>query len=176
MTAPHISTYWHGHYIAAARLAYPAITQGRDLAVGWKITRLDGTTRGGYYWPLVNGDHDLPVLHECDAWVDANRESCPSTEGDGLCFVTTHAYPASSGGVPLSRSIGHVVVYAPALARSNEMGKYRAPWVVDVDCFDPVELVRLGLSGANLSGANLSGAKADVGTRWPSGFDMGRLK
>ena len=155
---PHISTYWHAHYIAAARNAFPAITKGHDLAVGWKVTRVDGTTHGRYYWPLVNGDHDLPVLHECGAWNNANPKSCPSAPGDGLCLVTTHAGPASSGGVRLASSIGHVLVYAPALAHSNEEGKYRAPWVIDVDSFDPVELIRLGLSRADLSRANLSRA------------------
>ena len=158
MTTPHISTYWHAHYINAARLACPAITADHELAVGWKITRVDGTTRGGYYWPLVNGDHDLPVLHEATDWSARNEGSCPDRPGDGLCLVTTHAGPASSGGVRLASSIGHVLVFAPALARTNEPGKFRAPWVVDVDCFDPVGVIRLGLSSADLGGADLRGA------------------
>ena len=175
MTTPHISTYWHAHYIDAARLAYPAITANHDLAVGWKITRADGTTHDGYYWPLVNGDHDLPVLHECDAWDARNSRSCPEWPGDGLCLVTTHAGPASSGGLTLTSSIGHVLVYAPKSARSDEAGKCRAPWVVDVDCFDPVALIRAGLSWANLSWANLSGAnlsRANLSRANLSGADL----
>jgi hypothetical protein len=155
-----MSTWWHPAYCAAARNAYPAVCGGLELAVGWKITRVDGTTYNGYYWPLVNGQFDLPVLHEATAWNHTNFGSCPSVEGDGLCLVTDDGInQASSGGANLASSIGHVVVYAPSLARSDLPGKFRVPWCIDVDCFDPLALIRGGLvaylAGVNLYGANL---------------------
>ncbi len=153
MSAPHISTFWHEQYIYAAQLAYPDECAGHDLAVGWKLTRKDGTTYGGYHWPLVDGDHDLPVLHESWAWDDNNPESCPKVWGDGLCLVTTHASPASSGGIFLGAGVGHVLVFPADLARSDVVGKHRAPWVIDVDCFDPIAL--LPLSGSDLRGVDL---------------------
>ena len=157
MTA-HISTWWHDAYIAAARTAFPAITDGHELVVGWKLARPDGTTTNGYYWPTVDGDHDLPVLHEATDWDADNRKSCPARDGDGLCLVTTSAREASSGGIILSEGVGHVLVYPVGLACTDTVGKFRVPWCVDVDCFDPVALIRLGLSGADLSGADLYGA------------------
>ena len=36
--------YWNAHYLAAARTAFPEITGRHKLAVGWKLTNLDGTT------------------------------------------------------------------------------------------------------------------------------------
>jgi hypothetical protein len=160
----HISTYWHEAYVEAARAAYPGACGDHDLAVGWKLTNKDGTTHDGYFWPLVNGDHDLPVLHVAGDWCDDNGGSCPSMPGDGLCLVTTSIAEASSGGISLVSGVGHVLVFAPALARSDTTGKFRVPFCIDVDAFDPVMMVHLGLSTANLSGAHLprallSGAK-----------------
>ncbi len=71
-----LCTYWHAHYIEAARLAYPDVCADHELTVGWKLTHSDGTTRNGYYWPLVNGDHDLPVLHQATAWNPKNTGAC----------------------------------------------------------------------------------------------------
>ena len=176
MTALHdLSTWWHPAYIEAARSAYPAVTKGHELAVGWKLTSVTGRTHGGYHWPLVDGDHDLPVLHECDDWNGKNRESCPSREGDGFCLVTDAGIAsASSGGQRLACSTGHVLVYPADLAEGDERGKWRVPWVVDVDCLDPLASIRGGyvadLSGANLYVADLTGAVANSATVWPVGF------
>jgi hypothetical protein len=161
-----MSTWWHPTYIAAARNAYPHVCGDEELAVGWKLTHVDGTTHGGYYWRQVNGQFDLPVLHEATAWDHTNFGSCPSVEGDGLCLVTDNGInEASSGGVTLASSIGHVVVYAPTLASSDLPGKFRVPWCIDVDCFDPLALIRGGLvaylAGVNLNGANLYRANLD---------------
>jgi hypothetical protein len=158
-----LSTWWHPAYCAAARNAYPGVCGGLELAVGWKLTNVDGTTHGGYYWRQVNGQFDLPVLHEAAGWNPRNTRSCPAKTGDGLCLVTDDGInQASSGGVTLAASIGHVVVYAPDLARSDTPGKFRVPWCIDVDCFDPLALIRGGLvanlAGVNLAGADLSGA------------------
>jgi uncharacterized protein YjbI with pentapeptide repeats len=174
-----LRTWWHPHYLHAARTAYPGITAGHDLAVGWKLTSVTGRTHGGYYWPLVDGDHDQPVFHQATAWDDRNAASCPAAEGDGLCLVTTSLREASSGGARLTSSTGHVLVYPADLARSDTVGKHRVPWCIDVDTFDPTALIRDGflanlswanLSGADLSWANLSGAnlsRADL-----SGADL----
>ena len=195
-----LCTYWHDHYINAARIAYPDVCADHELAVGWKLTHSDGTTRNGYYWPLVNGDHDLPVLHQATAWNPKNTDACPSVEGDGLCLIPWDApvREATSGGASFASGTAHVLVYAPKLSK-GEPGKRRVLWVVDVDCFKPLPLAVLSganlswadLSGANLSGANLSRAnlsradlswanlsRADLSwavfdqwTRWPAGFD-----
>jgi uncharacterized protein YjbI with pentapeptide repeats len=151
--------YWHEHYKTAAREFL--ITEGHDLAVGFKITKIDGTTHGGYYWRQVNALHDEPVLHVATNWDPENPTSCPATEGDGLC-VAVLLSKATSGGVSLTACVGHVLVYPADLTWCSEEGKLRAPWVIDVDCFDVLQLVRLGLvtdlRDANLQGANLQGA------------------
>ncbi len=168
------STYWHEQYILGAQLAYPEVTKGHDLKVGWKVTQVDGTSYGGYYWPIVNGDHDVPVLHEASDWDESNYGSCPETEGDGLCLVTDAGIGAATTGVveSLAHCVGHALVYPTDLARGKTTGKHRVPWAIDVDCFDVVALVRAGavanlryanlryanLDDANLHGANLYGA------------------
>lgn len=49
MTALHdLSTWWHPAYIEAARSAYPAVTKGHELAVGWKLTSVTGRTHGDH--------------------------------------------------------------------------------------------------------------------------------
>jgi hypothetical protein len=131
------------------------------LAVGWKITHTDGTTRGAgrpdYFWGLV-GPHQSAVLHVSDNWDADHRGSCPSRPGDGLC-VATSISKVGSGGVPLASCIGHVLVYPADLARSDEPGKFRAPWVVQVESFDVLRVLALAnLRGADLRGANLRGA------------------
>ena len=152
--------WWTRHYLTAARNAYPDLCANHKLAVGWKLTHPDGTTHAGYYWPLVNAEHDIPVAHVADNWNAHNSGSCPSRPGDGLCLVSSGAnvVPASSGGVPLACSVGHVLVWPADIACSDEAGKWRAPWVVDVDCFRPLDLIRAGFMSADLSGADLSGA------------------
>ena len=157
-----LRTWWHPYYLHAARTAFPDITAGHDLAVGWKLTSVTGRTTNDYYWPLVDGDNDLPVLHEATDWDDGNHYSCPLRPGDGLCLVTTSVCEASSGGLRLSSATGHVLVYPADLVQSDIDGKYRTPWCIDVDAFDPIALIRAGfmadLSGADLSEANLSAA------------------
>jgi hypothetical protein len=127
------------------------------LSVGWKISRIDGTTHGGYAWDLVRKD-SAPRLHVASAWVDSNVGSCPNHLGDGLCLIPGdgEVSQASSGGVPLARAIGHVLVFPTAAARSGGDGKVRVPWVVQVDTFDP--LAEFIAASANLSSANLRSA------------------
>lgn len=152
-----LATYWYPQYILGAQLAHPDQTAGQDLAVGWKLTSPTGKTYGGYYWPLVDGDHDEPVLHVATAWDTRNQKSCPAVKGDGLCVALTVA-AAQSGGLRFGASVGHVLVYPKNLARSDTPGKLRVPWVIDVDCFGPCYLNGANLNGANLTGANLTGA------------------
>jgi hypothetical protein len=170
-----MTTYWHHHYKDAAR-QFP-ITEGHaDLSVGFKITNIDGTTHGGYYWRQVNALHDEPILHKASAWDPTNHGSCPRAPGDGLC-VALSISAATSGGVKLTECIGHVLVYSPTVAQADDPGKLRVPWVIDVDCFNVIEVVRGGfvadlrnadlrdadlrnadLRYASLQGANLQGA------------------
>ena len=167
-TGPHLSTYWHEAYITAARAAFPEITAVRKLGVGWKLTRKDGTTTNDYRWPIVDGYRNPPRLHKspkpdiASGWAEHNPGSCPWWKGDGFCLVTTHAAPASSGGIKLTEGVGHVLVYPVDLARSDEPGKFRVPWCVDVDCFNPIEMIRLGcnvsLTWAGLTRADLTRA------------------
>ena len=158
-----MATWWHFHYLKAARDSYPDICADHELAVGFKLTSPTGKSFGGYYWPLVDGDHDEPRLHVADAWDERNTGSCPSAPGDGLCVATT-IKAAQSGGARFGSSAGHVLVYPRALAVSDTDGKWRAPWVIDVDCFTAEELVRarcLGfadLGSADLGSANLGSA------------------
>jgi hypothetical protein len=150
-------------HIDKARPVVPDGYQG-ELAVGWKITHTDGTTgrdastRPVYFWGLV-GPHQPAVLHVADNWDDDHGGSCPSRPGDGLC-VATHIRNVTSGGVALSNCIGHVLVYPADLARSNEAGKLRSPWVVQVESFDVLHVLRFcaNLRGADLCGADLRGA------------------
>ena len=185
-----LCTYWHAHYLHAARTAYPDVCANLELSIGWKLTNVDGTTRNGYYWPLVNGNHDLPVLHQATNWDTHNTAPCPSVEGDGLCLIPWDGpiREATSGGARFDGSAAHVLVYPTTRAKGHG-GKKRAPWVIDVDCFQPLPLANLyganlygaNLSGADLSGANLygavlygavlSGATASMWTVWPNGFN-----
>ena len=164
MSAP-LYTWWTDHYIAAAQAAYPETCADNELAVGWKITAPNGTTRSGaYYWRMVNGDHDEPLLHTAAAWDATNSSSCPAAPGDGLCLIPqgVNIREATSGGARFTECVGHVLVYPVALALGSP-DKLRVPWCVAVDAFSPLEMIRLGgvsadLSGANLPGANLTGA------------------
>jgi len=149
--------------LKAARDSYPDSCADHALSVGFKLTSPTGKSHGGYYWPLVDGDHDEPRLHVAEAWYPKNRGSCPKWPGDGLCVATT-INGAQSGGARFGASAGHVLVYPRALAVSDTDGKWRAPWVIDVDCFTAEELVRarcLGfadLGSADLGSANLGSA------------------
>ena len=169
MNAP-LYTWYNDHYIAAARASYPETCADNELAVGWKITAPNGTTRSGaYYWGLVNGDHDAPLLHMAAAWDATNSSSCPAAPGDGLCLIPqgVSIREATSGGARFTECVGPVLVYPTASALGSS-DKLRVPWCVAVDAFSPLEMIRLGgvspylsrayLSGANLYGANLDGA------------------
>ncbi|HKZ20336.1 MAG TPA: pentapeptide repeat-containing protein [Acidimicrobiia bacterium] len=157
--------YWNDHYISAAQVAYPSVTKAHDLRVGWKISSVTGMTHNGYYWPTVDGNHDVPVLHEASSWDHKNGGSCPAREGDGLCLIPQEdgAFSAcTSGGVQFHRSIGHVLVYPHDLAKWDEPGKVRAPWVVQVDVFEPMVMLLNGfIDSANLGYADLG--YADLG-------------
>ena len=164
--------WWTDHYLHAARTAYPDACRGHELAVGWKLTRKDGTTHADYYWPLVNADRDVPVLHVADDWNDTNGGECPSRPGDGLCLIPQRQpiREASSGGVRLVDGIGHVLVYPADLAVGLNH-KRRVPWAIDVDCFDPIEMIRLGGVSPYLWSADLRGARGGRAATWPTGFD-----
>ena len=192
-----LATYWHAHYLHAAHLAYPGVCRGHDLAVGWKVTNLDGISSRDYYWPQVNAWHDIPVLHVADDWDNGNYESCPKREGDGLCLVTDDGIgEATSGNVTsLAACILHVLVYPVDLARSDVRGKWRVPWAIDVDTGDLPALIRDGfvanlrranlrsadlrranLRGADLRGANLWGANLRGANLWGANLRGANLR
>lgn len=166
--------YWNDAYIAAARAAYPHETAGHELAVGFKLTKPDCTSYNGYYWGLVNGDHDAPQMHHVlpHLWNGENIDPCPSADGDGFCFVPQGqpVREATSGSARWASAVGHVLVYAADLAVGWEHKK-RAPWVIQVDCFDAAEMLRAFGSASNLSGANLYRARNGEFATWPTGFD-----
>ena len=125
---------------------------------GFKITRTDGTTHGGYRWPLpmpgerVRVEATNPTEH---------GDPCPQHEGDGLCVALT-ANAASSGGISLASCIGLELEYDEADILAEGEGKRRVRAVDVVGVFDVLAVIRAGfasdLRGANLRGADLWGA------------------
>ena len=147
-------------YIALARtIELP--DPDTELAVGWKLTHVDGTTRNrSHQWRVVLPG-DEPVLHVATQWQDDNDGSCPSKPGDGLCFAGAgeagEFHAVQSGSCRIGAAIGHILVYPTDLARSDRRAKHRAPWVVQVATFDPVHVLAFAsLAGADLTGANLT--------------------
>ena len=115
--------------------------------------RPDLRTRGGYQWPWPG------QVAACDpnALVPANRDACPSQEGDGLCVATTWRGMAS-GGIPASAMLLVAYASSEALGGDTENGKLRLPRVAVVAVVDGLRLLRESGAGANLTGADLYGA------------------
>ena len=120
---------------------------------GIKSVRPDLRTYGGYQWPWPG------QTAACDpnALVPANRDACPSQEGDGLCVATSWRGMAS-GGIPASTMLLVAYASSEALGGDTENGKLRLPRVAVVAVVDGLRLLRESGAGANLRGADLRGA------------------
>ena len=165
------------------------------LLTGWKIVRPDGTTHGGYAWPLVNAKAgQKPVVVKADPAGQPFTVGgpCPQFPGDGLCLAET-ARAASSGDISLSECVGLHVTYRKADILGQGDGKTRVSRCTVVGIWSPLDVIRnagalkeAGMWGANLRGANLRGAnlrsanleyanlrdaRANGYTQWPSGLD-----
>ena len=119
---------------------------------GIKSVRPDLRTYGGYQWPWPG------QVAVCDpnALVPANRDACPSQEGDGLCVATSWRGMAS-GGIPASTML--LVAYASSEVLGGDTeSKLRLPRVAVVAVVDGLRLLRESGADANLSGAYLTGA------------------
>ena len=118
---------------------------------GIKSVRPDLRTYGGYQWPWPG------QTAACDpnALVPANRDACPSQEGDGLCVATSWRGMAS-GGIPASTML--LVAYASSevLGGDTENGKLRLPRVAVVAVVDGLRLLRESGAGADLTDASLA--------------------
>ena len=128
-----------------------------DRRRGWKITHVDGTTHGGYRWPLPMPGETAPV-EATDIYHD-NTGACPAYEGDGLCVVREGiGRHVTSGGIKLGNSIGLDLRWdtADELGRCADDEKIRVAKVEVVALFKPLDLIALAnLSSADLSSANL---------------------
>jgi hypothetical protein len=152
----------------------------------WKITHVDGTTHGGYRWPLPM-DHHKPVLVKATHVDRTNTDACPTREGDGLCVVRTGiARHVTSGGIDLACCIGlDMRIRSEWILGSEEDEKLRVERVEALGLFRPLEIIRTGaitdlwgadLWGADLRGANLWGAnlgRANLGRAYLRGAYLG---
>lgn len=122
---------------------------------GFKITRTDGTTYGGYRWPLPMPGERITV-HADPGCREFTEYECPQFAGDGLCVAKT-AEGASSGGIGLASCVGLLLEFEPlwVLAEGPDKVKVRSVEVVGI--FDVLKLIRSGLA-TDLQGANLRGA------------------
>lgn len=141
-----------------------------SLIEGWKLVRKDGSTYGGYRWPMPVAGVTDPVVVEAHDINPDNKTECPSRPGDGLCVALTPA-GASSGGIALSEGVGLLLTYDEADVLGREDTKLRVARVTVVDTFDPLARVRSGewknLTGARLTGADLAWATlTDVDLSW----------
>ena len=118
---------------------------------GIKSVRPDLRTYGGYQWPWPG------QTAACDpnALVPANRDACPSQEGDGLCVATSWRGMAS-GGIPASTMLLVAYASSEALGGDTKNGKLRLPRVAVVAVVDGLRLLRESGAGANLRGADLT--------------------
>jgi len=129
-----------------------------SVVQGFKIVRTDGTSHGGFRWPLPMPGERVRVNSESPTEHDS---PCPKHDGDGLCIAKTAA-GASSGGIGLASCIGLLLEYdtADVLAEDDHKLRVRGVWVTGV--FDVLAVIRAGLApnqwDANLWGANLAGA------------------
>lgn len=132
----------------------------------WRPKRVgvDGTTRGGFRWPVGTG-----------GWVTQDGPKGGAC-GVGLHLGKTWAGLSQGGG--LSHSIVLVCGFLPddVLGENDVKVRVARCWVASGVLVDPVRLIRdhgvwADLYGADLCGADLSGADPDRWTRWPDGFD-----
>ena len=151
---------------------------------GFKITRTDGTTHGGYRWPLPMPGERIRV--EATNPTEHNGP-CPRHDGDGLCVALT-AFGASSEGVGLASCIGLELEYDEADVLASDGSKCRVRAVDVFGVFDVLAVIRAGwakaLSEADLRWANLRWAdlsRADLSgaygrTDWDSLVAMGAIR
>ncbi len=114
------------------------------LLTGWKIVRPDGTTHGGYAWPLVNaaaGQKPVKVVADPGDLAFTTGDPCPQFPGDGLCLAET-AQAASSGGIRLSECVGLHVTYREADILGQGDGKTRVSRCTVVGIWSPLDVIR----------------------------------
>lgn len=116
--------------------------------LGWKITRVEGTTSFGFQWP-VEGE---VVATNVDP---RNTGPCPWHEEDGLCIARTFG-GATSGGISLANAQGLWLSYDEKDILGQTDSKIRVSKCRVLGRFDPIAAIRRGAVGADLSTANLS--------------------
>ena len=116
--------------------------------LGWKITRVEGTTSFGFQWP-VEGE---VVATNVDP---RNTAPCPWRKGDGLCIARTFCGAASSG-ISLANAQGLWLSYDEKDILGQDRNKIRVSKCRVLGRFDPIAVIRRGAVGADLHAANLS--------------------
>ncbi|MGB1224864.1 MAG: hypothetical protein ACPHCN_12070, partial [Mycobacterium sp.] len=108
---------------------------------GWKLTNVDGTTHGGYRWPLPMPGETVTVA--ATNINHNNTGACPSREGDGLCVVREGIIRhVTSGGQRIGSAIGLDLRWDKADELGNEADeKIRVAKVEVVGLFDPVQAI-----------------------------------
>lgn len=147
-----------------------------EMRKGWKITHVDGTTYGGFRWPLPMPGETATVEANPEDIDDENFNACPARGGDGLCVVREGIVRhVTSGGVNLANCIGLDLRWRAEdeLGRSGDDEKIRLARVEVVGLFRPLEIIRSGwfvggdLHRADLRWANLRWAKLHgANLRW----------
>ena len=145
------------------------------LVLGWRNTRFDLMSRGGFQWGWPGQWTEAPDDGR-DLTADHPYTACPSSELGGLCLAKTWE-GALSGGVSSLACL--VVAFDPADVLGQDRHKLRVRraltlTVIDMEQIrsnlDGANLVGARLDGANLDGADLDGARGDQWTRIPDGW------
>jgi hypothetical protein len=120
---------------------------------GYKITRPDLRSYGGFRWPFPGGTVTDPSTVK-------DGEACPSADTGGFCIALSLAGAATGGH-------GHATILLLAykssdIAGSDGHSKIRVSHCLVFDVIDGTSAYRDGagadLAGANLRGADLAGA------------------
>ena len=126
------------------------------LVLGWRSTRPDLRSRGGFRWAWPGQWTVAPDDGRDLNPATAPGKPCPDERLGGLCLAKTW-WGARSGGIPAHVAL--LVAFHPDDVLGENASKLRVRRALTLDVIDVCAHARAGhLAGANLAGADLTGA------------------